>query len=310
MADQSFINRLDRVDVPQSIAEGVTPASFGIATLGSAYIAHFVDAIIAPNDTVTQKDLYIVGMEDRQRVDKLFENVEATLTGNLTDNANDFALLKWAALPVGGAGTIAESRTFVDSRKDADGTIVYFIYKGCRAKSVKVDTNKTEYTKIEMTLLCSELERTTVSPFGDGEEGDNSSKANATTDATLTHKDMGKDATDGFVYDGARVAQESTSITIERTLGTIADSGFTNIQYSRAGKRMITGSITMYKASEALQKAAIAIDQKDASIKISASIKFNFTGFNFKPSSDPMTNDDGEPTMESKSIEADGLTFA
>ena len=156
---QKFISRLSRVDVPQSIAEGISANDYGVTPAAGAFIPHLVDATLTPNDEPVVKELFIVGKEDRQRSTKIFENAEATLEGNLTENANDKNLLKWLmdGAENGGAGTAAEPRTFFESRKNADGTIFYFTYLGCQPKSATLTINKTDYDKISVTLMCQRV---------------------------------------------------------------------------------------------------------------------------------------------------------
>ena len=112
------------------------------------------------------------------------------------------------------------------------------------------------------------------------------------------------------MYKGVRISQEAITVTVARELGSVSDSGYETVEYAAPTNRKITGSVTIYKKDEALQIAAMNVEAETASITVAATMKLNFAGFIFNSSSETISSDNTDATMESKNITADAVVIA
>ena len=303
------ITNLDRVNVPQSAGEGATEATWGVSP-SFGYLAHLHNASLEENTSEETLKLRVGGKEDVQRTDRVGETVSVKLKGYLTKAATDKNLLSWAMSPLAGAGTAIESRTFFDSYKDANGNTIYKIYKGCMPSDITITTDRSDYDRVELNMVCKEIVESAVSPIsGDDGEGNPYVPAVELADVPLTHVDQGDGEADGFQWDGTKQKQNAFAITVSHEFATDDSSGSIGITYREPTQRTINGSVTLFKQSDIIQKAARAQTQKTASFKISDTITLGTTSIRFMPSSETEEGNTSNATMENKTWEANDLTI-
>ena len=155
-----------------------------------------------------------------------------------------------------GAGTPAESRTFVDSYRDTAGTEVYRVFKGCKPTSVAVKVSKEEPLMIEVQMSCKEYYETNA--LADAKITGVSVWDSEVSTAPLRFKDVGKFAydTDGSPNGGTELSYRAFSVTTTWGLLTQDSNASETDVFIDHGTRRISGSMEIFKNNQALNEAA------------------------------------------------------
>ena len=165
-------------------------------------------------------------------------------------------MLKWASNLPDGAGTPAESRTWVDSYRDTGGNEVYRVWKGCKPTSVTLSVSKEDAMMIEIQMSCKNYYETqtladakvTGATVWDAEE----------TSAPLRYKDVGKFVynTDGTPAGGTELAYRAFSVTTTWGLLTQDSNASETDVFVDHGTRRISGSMEIFKNNQSLNEDA------------------------------------------------------
>ena len=147
-----LLNRDDLRKPPQYVAEGTTPATYGVVPGDPRFIAALQQAVLEKANEPEFIDNEYGGYHDRQGVRKVRERNRVTLRGRL--RPNDFPIVTWGTYIPGAANTPAESRTFVDSYLDSDGTEIYRVWRGCRPMTTTITITPTEPVMLEMEIYA------------------------------------------------------------------------------------------------------------------------------------------------------------
>jgi len=304
MAASQMVTQRDVVKEPQFVVEGTTVALYGTTPVNPAFTAFGQNASLVKSADPTTAEKRISGNVDRQEKTKTREKNEVTvkflmLTGDETE-------LAWAQnLPDGSAGTPDESRTlFWSYNDDAVAPVETFEqFLGCKPNNSTLTINNEGYITLEITCSVKTITIDTVGPtIGIG------SFATANTGTPLIHNDGGAAP---FVYNSVAYEQKGFSISVALTEAIQDPSGTLTDLYRRPTQRVITGSIDLFKKSDVFDLDARAVTPQTATLTVdTGQIVGTFTRFIFLPSGEEISGDTSDATIETKTFEADVLSWA
>ncbi len=302
MAASQMVTQRDIVKEPQFIAEGTTVALYGTTPTNPAFTAMGQDGSIVKAADPTVAEKRIGGNVDRQEKTKTREKNSMTVKFKFL--TGDEPVLAWAQnLPDGTAGTPDESRTIFWSYNDDAEVETFEQYLGCKPQTSTLTIDNEGYIILEITCSCKTITIDTTGPtLGIG------SFATANSGTPLIHNDGG---TSPFVYNSVAYEQKGFSITVAFTESIQDASGTLTDLYRRPTQRTITGSIDLFKKSDVFDVDARAVTPRTATLTIdTGQIVGTFTRLIFLPTGEELAGDISDATIETKSFEADVLSWA
>lgn len=309
LVGQKVLTQRNRIVQPQYSIEGITPATFAVVATNPTLKVFGNNVILIDNSAPVTQDKNTAGNYDKLGKTKLAELNTVTIQYQFTKSENDSELVEWAlaSIPVGDAATVYknftpdESRAFFDSYENSAGVQIFRQFLGCKPQSITITVNRTTVLTVEIICSCkSILEDSTGPTLG------TSSFATANTAALYTQKDGGGIA---ISLSGVQIGVSTWSITASITQVQEDAIGFERTLYSVPSKRVVTGSLSIYKKDEALQAAAKAVTASGALVvtldSITATKKvITIPAVLFLPSNEPIDGDSADGIIETKSIEA------
>lgn len=302
MSAINIITQRNLVKQPQSVAEGVTAATYGITVTNPTFTNHGQDAAISDQSIPTVAPNRIAGNVDRKETTKVFEENTIKFTSKVMAVDKDF--LSWLNnLPNNTINTPDESRTVMDSYFDEAGVEQFRVYRGCKPKDSSMSYDIENYLIIEATLTYKTKTEDTVGPtIGSGSFG------TPNTGTPLIHLDAGAFP---FIYNGVATSIESFSIDTTYNMASQNALGSVIPLFMKPTQREISGSSVIYKKDGNLQKdARAALEISAVYIIDTGNIAVAFEKFKLLPSGEELKGDDAEATKENKSWEAGSSILA
>ena len=155
-----------------------------------------------------------------------------------------------------GAGSPAESRTFLDSYRDTGGNEVYRVWKGCKPTSITVSVSKEDALMVEIQMSCKDYYETQT--LADAKVTGNSVWDNEVMTAPLRFKDVGQFQynTDGRPAGGTELSYRAFSVTTTWGLLTQDSNASETDVFIDHGTRRISGSMEIFKNNQILNEQA------------------------------------------------------
>ena len=284
----------------QFVAEGITPATYGVTPDNPAFLQALYDASIVDNVVPTTVPSHNVGSIDRGGLSIVRIAQDLALRGKL--RSTDKAFLMWVlSKPTDAAGTPDESRSFMFN-EDITGVSKWNFYRGVKPTSTNITIPNSGYITVE--TLASYRRFLEMTPTEVTALVGTGSKITTSTGNPLNH--IGA----VFTYDGTAYAFRTLTLSVAFDKAPIDSSGAVVDLFTRPTMRKISGSVSIFKRNSILQADARAQTPKTVTIRLSSSIVMTLTGFRFKPSGEDRNSDLSDSVIESKSFEADALTIA
>ncbi len=252
----SIITHRDQEKLPQSVIEGITAATYGVAPANPDFVSFGRDQSLVESTTPTVAELRVAGDIDRKLTTKTREANTVNYKQKIL--ATDAAILKWGINKPNGAGTPDESRTFLDSYIDVNPVEVFRVFRGCKPQSVTLTKDNAGYQMFEATLSVKSIDEThnpNVIQLGSG------SWAEPSTAAPLAQSDSGLE---NFEFNNVMYDFRSFTLSVAYTEAMKDSSGSLTDLYRTPTQRAISGSIDIFKQGSALQVAARAVAEEDA----------------------------------------------
>ena len=283
----------------QFVAEGITPATYGVTPENPAFKQAFYDAAIIDNVTPSTVMRHQVGSPDREGVSIARLAQDLAIRGKM--RSADEALMYWAmSLPNDAVGSPDESRTFMFS-EDIGGVTKWNIYKGVKISGANLTIPNTGFITAE--LLGSYRSFSEITPTAVAALTGTGSRITASSGPPLNHVGT------LFTYNGTVYAFRTLTLSVAFDMAPVDSSGEIVDLFKRPTMRRITGTIAVFKKNSALQADARAQTPRNVTIKINPTITVTLTGFRFRPSGEERTSEVSDSVIESKSFEADGLVI-
>lgn len=271
-AAQSMISRENLRKPPQCVVEGHAPTTYGVAPSSPIFSAKGLRSVLSKSNEPEFADNDFGGNYDRQGITKTREKNTVTFRGRLLQA--DIDILKWANNLPNGAGTPAESRTWLDSYLNSDGAEIYRIWKGCKViTSSLIISSTTGYMMFEINMSVKEYTETTAH----GLTGTPSFATKDPNGTAILFKDLG-----AFVYGSDQVNYRNSTITTTFAQKMQDSNGSETDLYMEPTTRRITGSMDIFKKNQSLnedarigtQKSGYLIILKSATDDVNSQIEF------------------------------------
>jgi len=300
MPAQNIITHRNLVKQPQSIAEGITVATYAVTPATPTFTNHGQDAALSDNSTPTVAVNRQAGKSDRNGTDKVSEENNVKLTMKVL--STDTAFLQFLTNTPNGAGTADESRTFVYSYLDEAGVETFIQYLGCKVTDCSMSYDTDSYFTLEATFSYKTKIEDSTGPL------DTPVFGTPSTGTPLFHLDAGVEP---FIYNASTLSIESFAISVTFTSASQKIQGSVTSQFMKPTQREISGSAVIYKKDETLQNnARDALEVSASYIIDSGNMVVTFTKFKFMPSGEELKGDDAEATKENKSWDATEMVIA
>lgn len=224
----------------------VTPSLFGTEKADPVYIQAGYNPRFVYRDQPDGVEVRKLGSEDKDST--VLVGAQGLL--ELRTNIVDANLLKWIFNAVGGgASTIDDSVTFLEAHKIL-GVEYFKRLRGCLPLSATLEIGNRGLIELSAQIIVTQPDAvTTTHTTGSG------AYATALTGPPWTHLSGGADP---FLYNAQAYKTRGMSISVTRELSMIDSDGDNNIQFLRAARRIITGSINIFEVNKVLEAAAIA----------------------------------------------------
>ena len=299
MSANNFTTQRDIVKPVQAVAEGTTPATYGITPNNPVFAQVLQDAAITDSSTPTTVDIRKAGsIYNRVEKRKVREVNTLTVKGYLRDADKD--IIK-ASFNEAGTPSADTSYTFMQSRNDADGTERYYFYRGCRIEGCTVNVDNNGVLAVDITIRFKARE--VVPASGINAVLGTGSFVDTDTGAVLDHKDV------STTYNGAAIAHRAASITSARELAMMDSAGSEQDLYCKVARAIVSGSLDIFSRGDTLQADALAVNSRPAVFTM-ASITFTISKLVFDPSGEEVKGDSADATIESKSFEASSVVVS
>ena len=251
---QKMINRKDIIKHPQYAIEGHEPSNYAAAVNNARFVCPGSNSAITKENNPSFINNEFGGTVDRQGIHKVRDVNTLTYKSRLHEIT--LSLLAWATNLPDGAGTPAESRTFLDSYSDIAGNEVYRVWKGCKPTSVSVNISKEDAMMIEVQMTCKEYYETQT--LADAKVTGNSVWDAEVNTAPLRFKDVGSFLynTNGRPANGTDLPFRAFSVTTTWGLLTQDSNGSETDVYIDHGTRRISGSLEIFKSNQNLNEEA------------------------------------------------------
>ena len=251
---QKMINRKDIIKHTQYAVEGHTPANYAGTINNGRFVCPGSNSSITKENSPSFINNEFGGTYDRQGIHKVRDTNTLTYKSRLHEST--LSLLSWATNLPDGAGTPAESRTFLDSYRDTGGNEVYRVWKGCKPTSITVSVSKEDALMVEIQMSCKDYYETQT--LADAKVTGNSVWDNEVMTAPLRFKDVGQFQynTDGRPAGGTELSYRAFSVTTTWGLLTQDSNASETDVFIDHGTRRITGSMEIFKNNQILNEQA------------------------------------------------------
>lgn len=222
----------------------------------------------------------------------------------LRTNIVDVNLVKWIFNSAGGgASTIDDSATFLFSHKIL-GTENYKTLAGCLPLSGTLTIPPKGLLELSAQILVTQPNKQATASGLSGTPV----FASALTGPVWTHLSGGSIP---FLHNSKAYRTRGMTISVTRELSMIDSDGDSEIQFLRAAKRVVNGTVNVFEVNKLLEDAAVDQDENTMSrvIKTSTSTA-SFTGVTFDDHAIEYDQDSSDSRLEILPFKAKTIAFS